>query len=513
MKKLLFRRQTLLTTLMVLSGVIILLMLAAGWWATRAMYSKYSGFSEQLEQVTEIYSINAQLEEITSNVSDYVHSGSPEYKEQFSQNIVRVMSLAASYKMESEPDYYSFYDLENMLRSYNEKALEAIDSKDSGRANIYTEGKITELKSINVYIGDQLELIISGRLKETQEADLSIREALSAGQTDYVRLSLLLALLCFGLAALFSRKIAKPVHELALRMRAVGDGQYDVAPLKISGNYEIRALGEAFNFLLLRLNENIRTIQEKNEMAEALRESRIKGLEWENRSKQARLDFLQSQINPHFLFNTLNSLVTLADLEGAGKTRHVLLRLSHLIKYNLKSIHSMVSLGDELDLVTSYMEIQKVRFGGRIQFEIDASQDVRLVKVPSMILQPIVENAIVHGLEPKEEGGKVSIKVWRSDSNVTISVSDDGIGMSADILAMITSGIDDADQPSEEKDTLIMGPDETIRERRVENERGGIGIGMRNVYARLALQYGNNPIQIESVPGQGTTVTITLPDV
>ena len=512
MKVLLIKRLTLLTTLLIFSGVIVLLMLVAGWWATKAMNDSYSGFSNQLEEVTDIYSIGKQLELLTVNVSDYVHSGSPEYKQQYNENIVKVLNLAASYKKRTEPDFYSFYDLDNMLHSYHEMALVAISSKDNGKAGIYTEGRIAELNQMGIYITDQLELIISDRLEATRKADLSIREAILAGQINYIRISLILALLCFGLAVLFSRRIARPIHELALRMRAVGDGKYDVAPLKISGSGEIRVLADAFNFLLSRLKENIRTIQEKNEIAEALRESRIKALEWENRSKQARLDFLQSQINPHFLFNTLNSLVTLADLEGAGKTRHVLLRLSHLMKYNLNSIHRMVSLKDELDLVTSYMEIQKVRFGGRIQFEIDAAPDVRSVQVPSMILQPIVENAVVHGLEPREEGGMVSIKVFHIQQEIVISVSDDGVGMTSAVLEKITSETDDVDQLNHDSNLPMTKLDESRQEKRVENERGGNGIGLQNVFDRLTLQYGKNPIHIESSLGHGTTVTIYLPE-
>src|SRR5659263_211939 len=97
MKEPLFKRLTLLTTLLIFSGVIVSLMLAAGWWATRAMNDRYSGFSNQLEEVTEIYSIGKQLELLTTNVSDYVHSGSPEYKQQYNENMVKVLNLAASF--------------------------------------------------------------------------------------------------------------------------------------------------------------------------------------------------------------------------------------------------------------------------------------------------------------------------------------------------------------------------------------------------------------------------------
>ena len=519
MKNKLLGRMSLMTTLLLFSAFIVTLMFLAGWWTSRELKNRYTGFSEQLEQVTAIYDISRSLGTTTSLVSDYVNSTSPDYKKQYQETIVKILEVVASFKDRKKPDYNAFHDLDNMLHSYHEKALEAMNSKDRGDATIYVNGKIAELGRLKGYVDDQIKMIVGGRLEETRKADQNIQGALQEGENDYRRTSLLLAVICFGLAILFSRIVTKPVHVLAERLRDIGDGNFDVPPVDMKSSGEIHILTEAFYFLISRLKENIRAIQEKNEMEEVLKEARIHGLELENSSKQARLDFLQSQINPHFLYNTLNSMVTLADLEGAGKTRNMLLRLSHLMQYNLKSIRRMVSIGEELDLVASYVQIQEVRFGGRIRFEIVADASVRMEKIPGMILQPLVENAVIHGLEPLEEGGTVCISAYMEEKTLMISVEDDGKGMPPEVLERYqvaeqsSSVSEQAGTKQAETLQAETNPIGTIQadSRDASNENSsGNSLGLRNVIQRLTLQYGENPLSIESEPGKGTKIFIRL---
>ena len=119
------------------------------------------------------------------------------------------------------------------------------------------------------------------------------------------------------------------------------------------------------------------------------------------------LDLLKSQINPHFLFNTLNVIGGMADLEGAQTTEAMIQSLSFLFRYNLKTPEKKVSLARELKIVRDYMFLQEMRFGGRITYEIDCQTDAEVVLIPTFTFQPLVENAIIHGLAPKEEGGRI----------------------------------------------------------------------------------------------------------
>lgn len=201
----------------------------------------------------------------------------------------------------------------------------------------------------------------------------------------------------------------------------------------------------------------------------------------ENAIKMETL-FLQSQINPHFIYNVLSIIMSLCYSDGkrAGK---LLGEFSNYLRlsFDLDPHHSMVSLRRELSLVRSYIALEKARFGERLQVEIDVSDDVMEVPVPALIIQPIVENAIRHGLMQRITGGTVLIKVDSNEDRLHILVQDDGVGISADQLPTIMV----TDQP-------------------VGN------IGLKNVHKRLINEYGQG-LQIESHKGIGTEVSIKIP--
>jgi two-component system LytT family sensor kinase len=192
----------------------------------------------------------------------------------------------------------------------------------------------------------------------------------------------------------------------------------------------------------------------------------------------ARVEALASQINPHFLFNTLTSILSL--IRSQPETARVLIvKLSGLLRRLLSSQEHFVTLREELEAIDEYLDIEKMRFGPKLNIEkfIDpASLDV---VVPSMLLQPIVENAIKHGLEPKVGQGRIVIKSLRENGHAVIDVIDDGVGVSS--------------------------PDPV----RVK----GNGIGLRNVNERLRVIYGANyQLQLDSVPGEGTCARVIIPE-
>ena len=192
----------------------------------------------------------------------------------------------------------------------------------------------------------------------------------------------------------------------------------------------------------------------------------------------ARVEALASQINPHFLFNTLTSILSL--IRSQPETARVLIvKLSGLLRRLLSSQEHFVTLREELEAIDEYLDIEKMRFGSKLNIEklIDpASLDV---VVPSMLLQPIVENAIKHGLEPKVGQGRIVIKSLRENGHAVIDVIDDGVGVSSD-------------DPVQVK---------------------GNGIGLRNVNERLRVIYGANyQLQLDSVPGEGTCARVIIPE-
>jgi LytS/YehU family sensor histidine kinase len=228
-------------------------------------------------------------------------------------------------------------------------------------------------------------------------------------------------------------------------------------------------------------------------------------LSMEAHLKEAQLKFLQAQINPHFLFNSLNAGSQLAMMESADRTEHFLSRMAQFFRYNVKKTGGDAALSEEIASVDNYFYILNVRFSGDIHYEkqIDETVDLEQMRMPSMILQPIVENAIQHGIHDDHENGIVTLAVDPVPENenesgtdcVRITVSDNGTGMTRKQIEAIMdrSGIEAHSPDEEEKDST--------------------GIAMENVISRLELYYNRkNLFSIWSDgPGTGTEVTVLLP--
>lgn len=195
---------------------------------------------------------------------------------------------------------------------------------------------------------------------------------------------------------------------------------------------------------------------------------------------EARLDALQRQINPHFLFNTLNSIASLVRRKPE-LAREMTVKLANILRALLKDHDTYVPLSDELSFTDDYLDIEVVRFGAdKLRVEKDIDPRTLSIPVPSILLQPLIENSIKHGLEPRINGGTVTLRSRLEGDRVRIEVADDGVGMG-------------------------NRPQSALR-------REGAGIGMKNVQERLEVLYGNQAqFSVISNPGRGTLVTIEIP--
>jgi len=205
---------------------------------------------------------------------------------------------------------------------------------------------------------------------------------------------------------------------------------------------------------------------------------------------EARLDALQRQINPHFLFNTLNSIASLVRSQPE-LAREMIVKLANILRVLLKHREAFVPFSDELAFTDDYLDIEVVRFGEKLRVVKEIADETLPVVVPSMLLQPLIENSIKHGLEPRIGGGTVTLRSRiLSDGRLLIEVEDDGIGMES--------------EPSEP----AAMPGETFW----AAARSGNGIGMRNVRERMEVLYGSQAeVEIVSRPGRGTKVTLIMP--
>jgi two-component system sensor histidine kinase LytS len=201
---------------------------------------------------------------------------------------------------------------------------------------------------------------------------------------------------------------------------------------------------------------------------------------------RAEIKRLQAQINPHFLFNSLNTIASFCR-SNSQRARQLLLELSTYLRRNIKDKREYIPLRDELEQVQSYLAIEHARFGDRIRFEMNVEPLAEEWPVPPLIVQPLVENAVKHGLSAKEEGGKIWVHAGRRNGDLQIRVKDDGVGMSATAIERMFA----VEEPS---------------------RAGRGGLGLRNVNLRLEQIYGPPyRLQIYSRPQRGTEITLNLP--
>ncbi|CAI6084422.1 Anti-sigma F factor [Paenibacillus sp. JJ-100] len=290
----------------------------------------------------------------------------------------------------------------------------------------------------------------------------------------FITLVLVIALLLVYIISFLTSnrllRLSKHLNKLAL-------GDLNVTS-RIDGNDEIGQLSRQFNYMVKSINELMTRVVETTEQNNQL----------EIAQKEIKLKMMASQINPHFLFNALESIRMKAHIKGEAEIANIVRLLGKLMRKSLEIGSRKTTFGAELEMVRSYLEIQKFRYGDRLAFDIHLDPEVERMYIPPLIIQPIVENAIVHGLENKEGTVRVCVHIGIKEGMVQVQVKDDGAGITPERLAEVIQ--------------FVSGPEEEEKSR----------IGMRNVHQRLTLTYGENAgLQINSVYGEGTEVSFTLP--
>ena len=238
---------------------------------------------------------------------------------------------------------------------------------------------------------------------------------------------LIVATVLMGLTlVVFKRSILAPLAALGQAADAISAGHYEAPPVVVRGDDELGRTAKSFNLMQAEIRHTIWALEKQSEMEKHLLEKEVEAAQMQKKLQEGRFAQLQSQINPHFLFNTLSTIAALAHEEQAPLSEDLILRLSNFFRYSLESDEKIVALGREIGLLRDYMELQETRCGDRITMEVHADPALSDVPVPKFILQPLVENAIIHGL--KECGGLVRVRTFRGRRGITIMVTDNGCG-------------------------------------------------------------------------------------
>ena len=272
------------------------------------------------------------------------------------------------------------------------------------------------------------------------------------------------------LFVLLSTHFTKPLLEVVSAMQQARNGNYGIR-VNETRRDEIGELNKAYNFLIDEINRLINEVY-KEKLA----------------IKTAEINALQAQINPHFLYNTLDSINWMLIERGDTGTSRIIQSLGNMLRYSTNTEESVVPMSAEINFVRNYLLIQKNRMEDRLEYEISVPEELNNRMVPKLFLQPIVENAIKHGLSPQSKPGFIMISGEQNDEFTEITVEDTGAGMTREAL----EGLE--------------------RQMKGDKEPSGDHIGLANVSARIRLKYGEEyGVSISSRQGQGTKVTVRLP--
>ena len=475
------------------AAVIVFIILVSAGFAMFTMNYSLRDYGQLLDENRACQSFMKAMEEEGLAFDGYVSAGTESARDTLEKAIHRteraIDALPFDYEIIGAERYTRTWNIRNAYQQYAAFRDEML-SDSMNRTGF--------LKHLNEYNQreDYLEQYSRRLLQLTVEAGSSAyTEKLPLFRVlpfIFINFTLIMLVIVVEMGSVMKESIAKPVRELSQEAQRIARSDFSGEDIHVENRDDLGELVSIFNDMKHAMEENIQTIQENHRMTELLQQEKLENSEMEKRLNANRLELLKSQINPHFLFNTLNMIGSMADLEDAPTTEKMTQSLAQLFRYNLNTREQIVPIDMELRIAENYMYLQKMRFGSRIQYQVNTPEDVSHIRIPSFTMQPLVENAIVHGLSKKEQGGTVSVTVTEDPTSeiVTLLIEDDGLGIAEERLSALNA--------------RMHNPE--------ENKTARIGIGLGNIYCRIRTLYPEGgDLSIDAEEGVGTRITLTIP--
>jgi len=434
--------------------------------------------------------LKSTLEEVQNNMTEYLNTKTTDSLEAYYISAQEYSSMIDELNADITEDNYDLMErnIKNMSKEYLLTTEYAIDAKRGRNVERYS-AEYDRAGELYDYINTFINSLNNERFKNNSSNYSELISAFRIFETIsmFVMLGAIISSSVFVIG--FTSTIIDPVRKLARSADEVAKGNFDIETLEITSSDEIGVVTNAFNKMVVSIRQYIEQIKENMEHERQMQE---KELRIEATLKDAQLKYLQTQINPHFLFNTLNAGAQLAMMEEAERTYDYIQNTAEFFRYNVREGNTTVSLEDEISLIDHYIYILNVRFSGDIKYTKQIETDISDVFMPSMILQPIVENSVNHGIKEMEGKGEIDLRVYYDGERVVVSVKDNGIGMTEEMIEKVLRG----ELREEEKPTPV----------------GAHGIGMDNVIKRLRL-FTDREDSVDIVSegeGLGTQVIIRL---
>lgn len=462
-----FSLQAKISSIYILANVFVLL-------ANMVLLFGINSMSNELEKVYQenltLNTLSENLNAVQDSMTEYLNNKTTEALENYYRSEQNYNSMIQ--EMTDEVSSVTFKRMERNIKNMSEQYLaltsQTIEAKRGRNVEKYAvryESATQLYEYIDSYIyGLNIEQFITNS-QNYNELSAAFRVF------EYVSMMVMAVVVTVNVAIIikFTGSMIQPLKNLSNLANEVAEGNLDIELSETHSKDEIGVVTSAFNQMVVSLRQYIERIKESMEIERRLKE---KELLMEAHLTDAQLKYLQAQINPHFLFNTLNAGAQLAMMEDADRTYEYVQKVANFFRYNVKKGDDSVSIREEISLIDDYIYILNVRFSGDIHYEKNIEEEWLDVKMPSMILQPIIENCVNHGIREMAGEGRIWLSVYEMDGFVCISIGDNGKGMSKDTIDRVLNG--------------------TYREENLSGDSNGVA--MDNVIARLRLFTGNEKV-------------------
>ncbi len=478
-----YRQQLLFYTLVSLASIILVVLIHE--FINTRLIDKYDSAFSIYDEMSRFYDNQNQAHESLRNYlytnESYIYDEYEGYVEKAKENLEHI-----TVRLENQENLWRFQLLENMVNNY-EKNVTMIQVVMQVKNEEYDEyyNRLTEINNAIIKTSDEYFRLLTDELAEVR-SDIDRERSILQG-ISWVIVLFCLIMISWLTYSIF-RSITRPINEIVQNINEIKSGNYNLQKIA-SVNDEMNTLCIALQDMALTVKKNQENEKRQTELERKLLIKENESLRKDEILASSELRSLQNQLNPHFLFNTFNMIYQKALEENSKSTIEMIEKMTECMRYTLSNRSRTTTLDMEINFIRNYLFIQSKRFEDRIHFEFNVEKNVPDIKIPSMIIEPLIDNAIRHGLSDMESGGEISVNITFADDHVYIRVEDNGKGMDVD-----------------EVEKLILNNFEK------DDEKYEDSYGLYNLARRLKMYFGDEAaINISSMPECGFDALIILP--
>lgn len=467
------------TKLLVFLIVLLILLNGVAFLLYQSNQNALGQYNQLLNRFFLLNEVSQKTDRVYELLNTYLSEQTPKAYQKYLQERKTLKKKQAQLSdLANENNHITLENYRHMITSFLEESAIVSGAFQNDNINRYSE-HLTETENISQMIHNATLTLLNGELTNYHSLYQQMKQKNAYFHQMGVLVFISTFFLCLLFAYWFSRGITKPIGDLTAGAKEISQGELEGNDVQVATKDEFRFLAHTFNDMRGNIREMVTEVNEKAQQEQLLKEMELKSL--------------QSQINPHFLFNILNTISKTAYLEEAERTSDLIDSTAALLRHNLSRLDQPTTLGREMDVIREYFFLQQARFGERVTFQTTLDDACQAVAMPSMTLQPLVENAFIHGIESYEQGARIDVRTACEAGWVVVTVMDNGVGMDEEIRQDLLSLADD-------------GPDKAA------SHGHATGLGVKNVIKRLQLFYQRDDlVTIDSELGKGTVVTLRLP--